>query len=189
MSKILSLTRWFKAEYEVGEDYVITMELKRLRFDEANRLLVLTTQAFGALSTAREDEKRPKGAPEPSLAEKVDQLSANAKAAELFYEALRPETMEWVWKDCVRNVCGIEAEDGPVTTGEGLKDFADQRLVMWILVKLQGASSLTGLEGKASSSPSTSGSEGPTSPDANGASPVTTTAAGAGSTTATAIQS
>jgi hypothetical protein len=187
LPKILSLKKWFPVTYEQeGEDFAIGMELKRLRYDEANRLLVVTSAAFGALAVAHSEKPLAEGEarPEKSFAEKIGELQANAKSAELFYQALKPETLEWIWSDCVRNVTGVEDEDGPVTTGTRLAAFADQRLVMWLLGKLQREAGLSATEGKASSSPSTSGSEG-TKPSAeSGACPAPSTgsASGEGST-------
>lgn len=169
---ILSLRRWVTVAYDLedAEGHQITMELKRLRFDEANRLLVANMQAFGALQSAT-----PAGQPDNgslSMAEKMAVIQSQAEAAQRFCEALKPELMEWIWRDCIRKVGGIEDEDGPVTTGEALSAFADQRMVLWLLTKLQANASLTSQEGKASSSPSTSGSGGATQTGESGASPV-----------------
>ena len=192
MSKMLSVKRWSPASYQVDDEDpeagVITMELKRLRYDEANKLLVANMQAFGALTSAVVSRETVLGE-EATMAEKMAIISSQADAAKRFYEALPPELMEWIFGSCIRNVGGLQDEDGPITTGESLRDFADQRMVLWIMTSLQANASLSRKEGKASSSPSTSGSEGQTSPNVSGPYPALITGPGDGETsTAPPIQ-
>lgn len=175
MSKILNTLRWFPEAYRLSDDpdgYVITMQLKRLRYHEANRLMVVNMKAFGALNSG---EPPPSEDQQLSIAEKMLAVSRQAEAAERFCEAIPTDFMTWVWRDCVRSVGGIADEDGPVTTGERLAELADQRMVLWLLIRLQSHAALTSHEGKASSSPSTSDSEGQTPNGGNGASPATST--------------
>lgn len=184
MSKMLSVKRWSPASYMVEDDNpeagVITMELKRLRYDEANRLLVANMQAFGALTSAVVSRESSQEA--ETMAEKMAIISSQADAAKRFYEALPPELMEWIFNDCIRKVGGLEDEDGPVTTGPALRDFADQKMVLWIMTSLQANASLSSKEGKAFSSPSTSGLEGQTSQGESGPYPALTTGPGDGET-------
>ena len=147
------------------------MELKRLRFDEASKLTAVNMRAFAALQGATDAQQ--KVGDDASMAEKMEAMSLQADAAERFCAAISADFMSWVFKSCVRNVGGLVVDDAAVTTGEGLADQADQKMVIWLLMKLQSHAGLTASEGKASSSPSTSGSEGATPSGGNGASPAT----------------
>jgi len=98
-----------------------------------------------------------------------------AEVYEALFSAADPKWSAEVFAKCVRvpDPITLEGEEGePITSGAGLFEIANGALVMEVLNKVSEMSRLGAAEGKASSSPSTSGPAGTTS---DGGSPVTRT--------------
>jgi len=89
-----------------------------------------------------------------------------AEAYEGLFNTIDPKWAGSIFAKCIRlpEPIMLEGEDGsPITTGAGLFEIANGTLVMEVLNKVAEMSRLGAAEGKASSSPSTSGPAGTTS--------------------------
>jgi hypothetical protein len=107
----------------------------------------------------------------------------SSEDADALFSSIDPQWAEGVFEKCVRVVDPIQLEDepdaSPITTGKDLFEVANGALVMEVLSKVGEQARLGVAEGKASSSPSTSGLAGMS--DA-GASPATSIESGDGPT-------
>jgi hypothetical protein len=163
---MLKIKIWNRFVHAIeGEE--ISMEVKRLRYEEAQPLLLALSKANDALVGVTKDST------------KLDQ----DRAMRGFMEALPPGIAADAFGRFVRNVSGLETEDDgavtTVTTGESLYAVADNRTVMAVLMELLRLARLGSKEGKGSASPRTSSSEGAA---ADSSSPATSTASEAGAT-------
>lgn len=115
----------------------------------------------------------------PLTAEEIERLftpdasrqAARQAAIEAFWGSLDGEWLTQVFRDYVRNVCGVAVDDHAVTTGEELLSVADASLVLFVLQAIDGRATLSATQKKTSSSPSTSGPVA-TSNGASAATPV-----------------
>jgi len=151
---MLSTKKWKPVTYAVGGKQ-ISMKIRRLRPTEAAELRAASLDAYAA-SGLDEVHELPKGATEEDIAEMSRRL---AKGRALLLAKMPPELIERFFIEYVKDVTGIEDEDGPVTTGAGLGDVADGELVMFVLRSLREHSSLTDEEGKGSGSSFTSAAQ------------------------------
>jgi len=158
---MLKAKRWMATSYEVGGE-TITMEIRRLKYHEASPFNLALAKAWAALGEINKDTPR----------------AEQTLALQRFYESLPLERIEAAFFEWVRNVGGIEDDEGPITTGEGLFAVADEGLVLFVCTSLRAASTLGAEEGKGSSSPSisepepgreTAAGESPAGPAGNGA--------------------
>ncbi len=141
----------------------------------------------------RVEVKAPSFADEPEFNRRMMQFGAKAAPAkealialkegrelspevyETLFSAVDPKWAATIFEKCLRlpEPVTLEGEDGtPITTGTGLLEIANGSFVMDVLNKVAERARLGAAEGKASSSPSTSGPAGTTS---DGGSPVTRT--------------
>ena len=188
-AKILSLKTWTPCTYEVrnGDEVegVIGYEVKRLRQDEAVEFAAATVRAFGVLDRARE-ALGPEGTlPDDATdAQKSHAMLLMSEATRDFFRELTPELITNAFEHMIRNVSGVELDGEPITTGARLREVADDRFVVAAIVNIRAASNLTAAEGKASGSPSTSGST-PLPNGSDSAAPSTVKEGGPTSSTAT----
>ncbi len=173
MGEILTIKRTSREtfKWQGGE---FSARLKRPRFDESAALKEVLAGAYAAVGALHDlsasDAAKTSPAEQAGLVRQI-------------FEALKPELVAKVFRECVSDVQGVqEAQDDDgepvaVTTGEGLLELADEGLVVGILTRLQGLTMLSAREGKASASPSTSTPEGVTGAGDSGA---PSTDAGAG---------
>lgn len=160
---MLKAKRWMPVTYKVGDEgEAITMEVRRLKYSEASPFNLALAKAWAALGEVNKDTPR----------------AEQTLALQRFYESLPLDRIEAAFLEWVRNVSGIEDDEGPITTGERLFAVADEGLVLFVCTALRGASTLGAEEGKGSSSPSTSepelgretgAGESPAGPAGNGA--------------------
>lgn len=158
MGEILTINRTSREtfKWQGGE---FSARLKRPRFDESAALKEVLAGAYAAVGALHDlsasDAAKTSPAEQAGLVRQI-------------FEALKPELVAKVFRECVSDVQGVQEaqdEDGEpvaVTTGEGLLELADEGLVVGILTRLQGLTMLSAREGKASASPSTSTPEGVT---------------------------
>ncbi len=138
---MLKAKRWLPVTYQVGDSgEAITMEIRRLRYPESSPFNLSLAKAWAAFGNTTKESSR------------ADQ----ALAQQRFYESLPLDKVEEAFRDWVRNVGGIEDDDGEITTGERLYEVADENLVLFVLSAIRANSTLSAEEGKASASPSTS---------------------------------
>lgn len=132
---------WNRFEVKVG-DATVSMKIKRLRYGEAGPVLMTILRAL----VAREDMK--------DDAPNADRLVAT----EVFLAALDVATVRDAFEKYVKDVEGLETEEGPVTTGIGLYEVADVARLLEVLGELRRLSNLTAAEADFFDSPSTSSS-------------------------------
>ena len=142
---------WEPFEYEIEGSGPLKMELRRLTFAEKTTLSSMFLKAHAAMGP--EPPEAPKGATDAEL---MNSRRVKAEWLNRFYSALDPIQVADFFRDTVRNVKGLESEEGPITTGEGLFAFADESMVTALLGQLRVMSNLNVTEGKGSGSPSTS---------------------------------
>lgn len=164
---MLTAKKWEPATYHVPGGGEITMKLKRLDYGEASELNLLILRSLGAIGNITEES-----GPDEQVA-----------ALERFQRALPAAAAKKAFEDYVRDVSGIEDEDGSITTGAGLYVVADERLVAFVVGKLRSMARLGANLGKGSPSPSGSSQNGEASPSS---SPATSTATEAGTAPSTA---
>lgn len=141
---MLKAKRWLPVTYPVGDEgEAITMEIRRLKYPEASPFNLSMVKAWSAMGEVSRDAPK----------------SEQTLAVQRFYESLPLDRIETAFRDWVRNVGGIEDDDGPITTGEGLFQVADEGLVLFVCTTLRELSTLGAEEGKGSASPSTSAPE------------------------------
>jgi hypothetical protein len=186
LTDILKLTRWNRRVYERKDGdrvvWTVALEVRRPSAPMGQRFISGYMQ--GLYAAAKHEDQIPK-IPEDANGTPVRQrtslelgelIALASKGNAALYEEMPPGHLEWAFREFVRNVeCSFEDEDGPVTTGERLLEVADHLLTVWVLNQIRDLSSLTALEGKVSSSPSTSGSEGAPPSEDSGAYPVPNT--------------
>lgn len=145
-------TKWRRITYDGG----ISLEVGRLRYSEKPALAAMAAEVFGARGDLPDDIEafKKEVLAKPSLA-----LSL-AKSASDMVSKIDPVLVDALFEHRVRNVQGVETEDGPVKTGLELLELVDHQFIMWVLAELLSGGSVTEDEGKASGSPSTSPVEG-----------------------------
>jgi len=166
---VLKLKKWRRVTHgETG----ISCEVGRLVYSQKPLLAAMIADVFGAVLSLRgEDGTAREGV-------SVEETTAALRTA---FGKLDGEMIEKMFRDKVRDVQGLETEDGPVTTGVELLEVADQGLVMWALQEIVSSSDLSVDQGKAFASPSTlppektldSGSPAESTGSAGGATPST----------------
>lgn len=176
---MLSTKKWKPVTYTVGS-HAIAMKIRRLKPTEAAELRAASIDAYTA-SGLNDVHELP---PDSTLEEIEERSRALARARAKFLAGTPPELIERFFADYVKDVEGVEDEDGPVTTGPGLYQVADGELVMFVLSALRTHSSLTDEEGKGSGSSSTSVAP-PRTADTSSAAPSTGVEGGPESSTAT----
>lgn len=169
---MLKVKKWQRV---IDEESGVSCEIGRLRWDQGPELATMLATMLAPVQDLHGDD----GKPRPGTS--VTEMTAAVRGALAGIDA---ETLRDLFGHKVRNVEGIETEDGPVTTGPELLEVADQRIIMWVLSQLIIGSSLSDAEGKASGSASTSQPE-PTPASASTARR-TTTADGLSHSTVTA---
>lgn len=135
------------------EETGISLEVGRLRYSERPRLASIWADIYGGLTEeARADEAtlRARVAEDPALAIRMMRVQRE------MIEKIDPEFVEKLFEKRVRGVEELETEDGPVTSGPGFLELADERLIFWVLMELLTDGTVTEEEGKGSASPSTS---------------------------------
>jgi len=138
---MLKAKRWLPVTYRVGDTgEAITMEIRRLKYPESSPFNLALAKAWAAFGDTSKESTR----------------AEQALAQQRFYESLPLDRVEEAFRSWVRNVGGIEGDDGPITTGEQLYEIADENLVLFVLSSIRAHSTLSAEEGKASASPSTS---------------------------------
>lgn len=164
--------RWF-SESVVFRGETITCDLKHLTAFEEREVRGPVVRAMGAMDGFKGNA---------ATADDVGEIGAKALAK--VSAALSPEFLSGIFDKFVRNVGGVQDEDGRVRTdGPVILEFADEALMWEILLKLLGNGKVSAEEGKGSGSLSESGS----APAASGSvSPVTSTGSGDGPTPSTA---
>lgn len=144
---MLKLKKWRRVTHE-GTG--ISCEVGRLLYSQKPLLVAMIADVFGAVSELRDEDGNPKKS--ATMAETTVVLR-NA------FAKLDGEMVERLFRDRVRDVEGLETEDGPVTSGLDLLALADDELVMWVLGEITKNSDLAENQGKALGSPSISSSE------------------------------
>jgi hypothetical protein len=166
---MLKVKRWVPSTFTNGDGDEITFEVKRLKFEDATPISIGLAKAYTILETL-DIEK--------STAEEQTQALGRIK------ESVAPGLIAQCFREYVRNVGGIEDEDGPIATGEALYEVADERLVMFVLARLRVNARLGNEQGKGSSSSRT-----PTSPETTASSsPATSTESEGGQPPSTATE-
>lgn len=117
---MLKVKIWNRFEVKVAGER-LTMEVKRLRYHEAVPLMLALSEAF---------EARGSLGPESTSDEKLN-------ATRRFMEKLPEDTVGRVFRDYIRNVQGLETEEGPATTGEALYAVADGDCLLDVLLEVQ----------------------------------------------------
>ena len=176
---MLKLKRWTRVEYGIGKDQ-ISFEVKRPTFSEVQSFNSVFVRAWQEMQRVPPEEAAAIGVAKAELAAITDEVNADpampdaersrklsgpmGKLAELsmlaqarFFSALPEEFVARVFRDDVRNVQGLEDEDGKaIVTGEALYDLTDHDLTFFVLTHVRALASMNATEGKASGSPSTS---------------------------------
>lgn len=142
---MLKVKKWRRIAHDSG----ISCELGRLKYSELPLVFAMNGEIFEAMSELRDAEGKAK----PGVT--MREIAAALRQA---FERVDVELIERLFMHRVRNVEGLETEDGPVTSGMELLEVADQSILTWILGELIVGSQLSDSEGKASDSPSTSAS-------------------------------
>jgi len=179
---VLSRRRWVPWTCDIGDRATLTCELKRMNALEAADFKSNLAGAFAAIrdftqvavEMAALEKARAGATPEQGVAHEqaAGQLVFRIeKAQAAFFQALDPVVMERLFATCVRNVGGLVMDDEPITTGPQLLQVADEDLLRGILMRLRNLTELSAMEGKASSSPSTSGSEASEPPSTDSPAP------------------
>lgn len=164
--------KWFPAFYTFNGER-IGYELKHLTAAEVREVRAVVVRVIGAQELAKaEATKTPENAGEIGAAA-IDRVS----------KALDPEFLRRVFANYVQNVTGVQDETGARTDGPVLLEFADDDFLISVLLGLLNKGKVSAEEGKASGSPSTSGSEGTAGASA---SPATSTANAGGIAPSTA---
>ena len=158
----------------------ISCEIGRLTYLEKPEVAVLVGQVWGKIHRFQKEHGGSDGEVDASKVSPEDQVTVLRDA----YSALREKDdfVAGIFREKVRNVAELEDERGSITTGERLKEVADEHILMWILGALLNRASLTDAEGKASGSPSTSSIPG----TAASSSAASSTGAASGTTPSTA---
>jgi len=137
---ILSLKRWERVAFEAAPGLFVHMKLKRLKRDEAKPLSKTLLKVFEEVEKSKNDDL--------SMSQKATILT---KAYELVPE---DQLRNW-FGTCVKDVEDLEIDGVPITSGPGLLEEADDRLLFWLLIQLDSLSKLTEVEGNGSASRST----------------------------------
>lgn len=167
----MKIKKWQRVTHEgMG----ISLEIGRLSYSQKPQLAVMAADVLGPLLAVGGG-----GGDEAGFT--LAQKSAALREA---FSKLDAELIGDVFEHKVRDVQGVETEDGPVTTGKELLELADQTILMWVLTSLVNANQLSDQEGKASGSPSTSNTEATPS----SISPAANTVPGDGATPSTVME-
>jgi hypothetical protein len=166
---VLSRRRWVPWSCEVG-DATLTCELKRMNALEAADFKGNLAAAFGTVRDSTNIQLelfalRLQGPGDTAESKALFEQAAGhlifrlEKVYAAFFQALDRQLVERVFSTCIRNVTGLVMDDESIVTGAQLLDVADEELLRGVLMQLRLLTELSATEGKASSSPSTSGSE------------------------------
>ena len=165
----MKIKKWQRVTHEgLG----ISLEIGRLSYSQKPQLAVMAADVLGPLLAVGGGDE---------AGSTLAQKSAALKEA---FSKLDAELIGDVFEHKVRDVQGVETEDGPVTTGKELLEVADQTILMWVLTSLVSANQLSDQEGKASGSPSISSTEATPS----SISPAANTEPGDGATPSTVME-
>jgi hypothetical protein len=141
---VLKLQKWQRVTHE---ETGISCEVGRLTYSQKPLLAAMIADVFGVMAELRDEKGKAKGG--VTLTQTTDSLrDAIGK--------LDGDMIERLFEHRVRNVEGLETEDGVVKTGAELLELADQDILMWVIGEIAKHSNLSAKQGKASASPSTS---------------------------------
>jgi hypothetical protein len=149
---VLKLKTWHPLRWPLG-DQEIAFEVRRMPYGEALAFLAEMVQPLAIADEVErtfDEEGKLKGYKYPD-GETADSFNARYRAA-----LPEPSRVRAIFEANVRNVEGLEVDDKPIKKGEELYDVADTQLVIFVLMALRMRTALTAMEGKVSSSPSTS---------------------------------
>lgn len=166
---MLNLTRWVPVTHE---ETGISFEIRRLNYAESTEVGASLGQGLDEIATAAGDEAS---------------ASAKADALRRAFAALPADRVGKIFEKHIRNVSGLMLDGEQVKTGAALFEVAHWRLVIFALGSLAANAHLSAPEGKASSSPSMSGTEAAGAPSDSPA-PSTISAGGLTPSTAPATQ-
>jgi len=143
----LKLKKWRRVTHE---ETGVSCEVGRLTYSQKPLLVAMMADVFGVVGGLRDED----GTPKAGIT--MSETTATLRGA---FAKLDIPMIENLFKHRVRNIEGLETEEGPIKTGSELLEVVNDELLMWVLGEITSNSELSEEQGKASGSLSTSPSE------------------------------